>query len=105
MDNGSVLSVNGEVITLSVNATDKLGIERVNFYRWDAESTIFVIIGDVYSEPFTHDLNTNELNTGWNQIFAVSFDIAGNVSERQHIWLMREIPVNNTIYLPIVHSK
>ena len=105
VDNGSVLSVNGEVITLSVNATDKLGIERVNFYRWDAESTIFVIIGDVYSEPFTHDLNTNELNTGWNQIFAVSFDIAGNVSERQHIWLMREIPVNNTIYLPIVHSK
>jgi hypothetical protein len=97
-------SPNDRIIQLEVNASDiNDQIQRVRFYRHDANISANVEIGNVYQPPYRIELNTSILNCGWNQINAKAYDMAGNVSElleeNDFIWLIRYCYV----YMPNVN--
>jgi uncharacterized repeat protein (TIGR01451 family) len=98
--NGQRLNVGCEVVRLQVSATDNLAIQEVDFYRWDpyyGPSGGYVDIGHDSSVPYQWDLNTCNLATTWNQIFARSQDTYGNLSDRQFIWLYRYM-----MFMPVI---
>ena len=97
------VDVGSEVVKLEVRASDNVAIDHVNFFRWDAAAGQFVDIGTDSTEPFQIDLDCSTLNPAWNQVFAKAYDTAGNVSERQYIWLYRvDAGGSNRTFLPII---
>jgi len=81
-----VYPVHSQVIQLTVNATDNVGVTRVYFSRWDAVNLRRVEIGNVYSLPFQIDLDCSVLNYDWNEIDVQAYDAAGNISSQKYIW-------------------
>ncbi len=77
-----------EQINLSVDATDNVGIARVQFYRWDAVNSVFVDIFADYTAPYQVELNSSTLNEGWNQVNAAAYDTSGNIDDK-YIWINR----------------
>ena len=96
-----VVVVGKETIQLQVSASDNVGIVRVQLYRWDAVNIRFVDIANLTGSPFQVELDASQLNPGWNQVFARSYDAAGNFSERKFIWLYRPVPV----FLPLILTR
>jgi VCBS repeat-containing protein len=70
-----------ELIPLSFVATDNIGIARVEIFRWDAFRGVTVMIANLNHKPFFAELDSRQLNFGWNQIFIWAFDEAGNINE------------------------
>jgi hypothetical protein len=91
VENGGVYYAFGEPVTLTVSATDNVGIVNVHFYRWDAVNLVSVAIGDDDTAPYSVILDSKVLNEEWNQINAWAVDAAGNYSSTvdKHIWLFR----------------
>jgi hypothetical protein len=93
------------LVNLEVSVADYgSGLDRVEFWRWDAVNTMYVYIAtDQFSNPTT---NTNaaasigicDLNTGWNEIIAYAYDKAGNWISR-YIWINRTPPPPNGLLL------
>jgi hypothetical protein len=94
--NGEIVYVQGEPVTLEVNASDNATVESVTFLRWDAVQEQFITLGIVETRPYRLVFNTGELNPEWNQVFAIAFDQAKNQSNREFIWLYRGTPPNLT---------
>jgi VCBS repeat-containing protein len=70
-----------ETIPLSITATDNIGISHVDIFRWDAIRGVRVMIANLSHGPFHVDLDSRQLNFGWNQIFIQAFDEAGNFND------------------------
>lgn len=96
---GGIYDVGYQLVRLEVEARDNVEVARVHFFRWDAANLQFVDIGIDDSPPFQVELNTEELNPEWNQVFAIAYDARGNRSERQFIWLFQ---VGSRLFLPLV---
>lgn len=96
---GDFLDVyDNEVIVLEVAAADNLGVASVRFKRWDALKSYYVEIGMVYAPPYRWELNTHDLNWGYNQINVEAYDIYGNVSDFAYIFLTKL----RQVYLPMI---
>lgn len=81
--------LDGETVTLEVQASDNGSLSHVTFTRWDALNLQYVSLGSVVQPPFVIQVNAAELNPGWNQIFVSAQDQAGNSSDTPYIWLFK----------------
>ncbi len=98
---GEVLVVGFEWILLEAEATDNGVVAGVLFYRWDAylgEEGDYVDIAFIETAPYQFELDTKDLNPGWNQLFVRAMDEAGNASDRSPIWVFL-VP---RLYFPII---
>lgn len=105
VEDGQVYTVVGhQVIELTVDATDDIGVSRVRFYRWafrdplDPQTGYSLDIAIDETNPFQAELESRELHPEWNQIFVKSFDTSGNESGRTWIWIYYLPP--HLLYLP-----
>ena len=89
--NGQTYAVNNGMVTLTVSATDNRNVSEVDFSRWDAVNSVPVSIGTAYASPYSVDFDTSTLDPGSNEIDAVAYDDAGNVSDKQSIYLDRSV--------------
>lgn len=87
VNNEGVMNSGIGLITLQVSATDDVAVDYVRFVWWNANINQFVDLGNIYLDPYQLSINTQTLNDGWNQIFAIAYDTSGNASQRQYIWL------------------
>ena len=88
-------------VDFEVNAVDDVGVQRVEFYRWDHVLETYFPIGIDSSppSPFTWlNFDTSILPIGYNQIYARAFDTSGNVSARKKIFIVKPAYT----YLPLV---
>ena len=88
-------------VRLAVTASGNLGIARVHIYRWDKVLLHHADIINLTSAPYVWELDTTTLYLGWNEIDVDAFDVAGNVSNHQFIFLYRM----DLIYLPFIRLK
>jgi VCBS repeat-containing protein len=99
---GEILEVGYEMVRLEVEAFDNGGIDKVHFFRWDANVEEFIDIAEVTEPPYAVEFHASLLNYEWNQILVRVHDSAGNVSERIFIWIFQT--VNGTrVYIPSVN--
>lgn len=94
--NGETHTVNGETVTLKVTATDNVGVEVVEFWRWNHTTQEFVFIGFDNSAPYTAQVNTSEFTNDWNYTYAHAIDGSGNMSGDAYIWLFYESKAGST---------
>jgi hypothetical protein len=97
---GEVLIVEREIVQLEAGAMDNDLVTGVQFYRWDSDLDAHVLYDILETAPYQMELQTQELNFEWNQIFVRAFDDSGNVSASPFIWLYK-LPVDYLLYLPI----
>lgn len=83
-ENGSV--VLGEDVLISVDASDNVGIDRVEFYL---DSGILLAADEV--SPYSLAWNSEGVANGWHNLYAGAVDIAGNVATS----LSHQIYINN----------
>ena len=95
-NNAAYLTTESETISLAVNATDNIAVERVRFYRWDAALQQWLEIDEVTSSPFSTILDADTLPDGWNQVNARAYDAAGNGSMPRTIWIVKNDVINVT---------
>lgn len=95
---GEVFYVSDQSVLLLVDAGDNLAIDRVRLFRWDAPTKRYVEIAIVDRPPYSWSLDSQSLNYGWNQVFAVAWDVAGNRSSLEFIWVYRNFPP--ALFLP-----
>jgi hypothetical protein len=81
-----VYDVANETIRLEVSATDDFGVSEVVFYRWDFVNLVNVELGRASSAPYAINFDTSSLLPAENEINALAFDAAGNLSSST-IWL------------------
>lgn len=99
---------NGDVVELIVDATDNVGVTRVEFLRWDAVNEVYVTIAVDNEAPYEAVVNASDLNPTWNHIRAASFDAAGNHSDWLGIWLYKiaDGPLfsaaDTSVFLPMI---
>jgi VCBS repeat-containing protein len=98
---GEISYVGDETVLLEV-ATDPKDTDlyMVRFTRWDPIKKNYIEIGNVYQPPFRATIDTKGLVLAWNQVFALVYDQAGNISERRFVWLYLENLVS--LFLPVV---
>jgi hypothetical protein len=96
---GSYVEIPLRLVPLAANATDNSGVARVHFYRWDSQRLSFVDLGSAYNLPYQLVLDKNQLIFGWNEIDVEAFDLSGNISDRQHIFLRK---TEEMAYMPII---
>ncbi len=87
--NDEVYEAAGETVQLGVSTSDNEGVENVDFYRWDAGSEQWLLIGQDSNAPYQVSLNTGALEFGWHQLSASASDEAGNASPAKFIWIKR----------------
>jgi len=95
------IDVGTQIYPLEVNPLDNIGIEVVNFRRWEPSAGTngdWVFLGSVSSSPYRIDLDTSTINIGFNQITAEAYDTSGNFSE-SNIFLRRWVSL---VYMPVV---
>ena len=63
------------VVNLAVNATDAVGVQKVQYYR-DSN----VLLGTSSSAPFGLSWDSTAVTTGGHTLFAVATDLAGNTA-------------------------
>jgi uncharacterized repeat protein (TIGR01451 family) len=87
-------------VHFEATATDDVGVQRVEFYRWDhaMDPPSYVPIGIDTTAPYTWEFDTSVLPIGYNQIFAKAYDTSGQPSDRKRIFLVKLAYT----YLPVV---
>lgn len=88
-----VYDVGGQVLELEASAADNVGVDRVRFYRWDHPAQQFREVGSARTAPYRVSLDCADLGDGWNQVLVQAYDVAGNVSAWDYIWLARDAPL------------
>jgi hypothetical protein len=101
---GCIYYVINQSISLTVDASDIVGIASVDFRRWDYVNNIWIGIGTLSNPPYGNSpysitLNTSGLLPEWNQINVKAYDAANNASES---WIfLYHTPVWR-FYLPLI---
>ena len=95
---GEVYTLHQDQVALEAEASDNVGVSYVRFFRWDAPSLRNVEIGNDYTPPYQVILHTSTLNFGWNETLVQAYDVAGNVSPWDRIWIDR--PTNRPDLVP-----
>lgn len=90
----------GEIVTLRVTASADTA--RVRFNRWDHVVEDYFEIANITVSPYQVTLDAGTLPLGQNQIFATSYDAAGNASNRQRIIIHLQRKIEPVAYLPVV---
>jgi uncharacterized repeat protein (TIGR01451 family) len=85
------------VVHLEASATDDIGVQRVEFYRWNHINLSYVPIGIDTIPLYTWEFDTSVLPLGFNQIFAKAYDTSGQDSLRKRIFIVKLA----YIYLPV----
>jgi hypothetical protein len=78
-------------VEVEVAVSDNIGIQLLEFYRWDAVNMQLIGLTTDSSAPYQASVEVNALNTEWNEILAVVTDTAGNQAEAS-IFIYRQVP-------------
>lgn len=99
----------GDTVELVLNAGDDVGVDRVEILRWDYIAEDYVTIAVDTEAPYGATVSANELHPTWNQIYAASYDAAGNYSGWDYIWLYKITDgalfggfYDNSLFLPMM---
>lgn len=90
-------------VLLHAQATDNVGVRRVDFVRWDAGGNRVLLGSDDKpsgANEYTSSVFVASLDPDWNRIGATAIDAAGNQTT-QHIWLFRTMPGDAPIAVSI----
>jgi len=71
--NGAILS--GSAVTISANASDNVGLQKVEFYY---DFNLINLIGTDTSAPFTVNWDISQVPSGEHTLIAIATDTAGN---------------------------
>ena len=86
--NGQTHRASAGNIALKVSASDEAGVNRVEFWRYDAKAKKWILLATDRTAPYTSTLDISTLPLGYNQIDATVYD--GVLNWRtQHIWIQR----------------
>lgn len=99
--------LDGQEVDLEVEAADNRAVDRVVFVRWDAVNEVYITIDEQRRAPYEAEVEAEELNPGWNQVFAVVYDISENRGPDTYIWLFRSWATGGggtALYLPLIGS-
>jgi hypothetical protein len=86
---GGVYDVFSSRVTLQVNVSDNLQIDRVRFIWWDRVKSQWTELGIIHGPPYQLILDTSALYLEWNELRAVVYDAAGNSTISNRILLFR----------------
>jgi hypothetical protein len=78
---GCIYYVINQFISLTVDASDVVGISSIEFRRWDYVNNLWIGIGTLTNPPYSITLDTSVLLPEWNQIDVKAYDAANNASE------------------------
>jgi len=91
--------VNGAVVTgvinLAVNASDNLGVQKVQYYRDSS-----VLLGTFLSAPFNLSWDSTTVTDGSHTLFAVATDLAGNTTTSATISINVDRPPQVSLSAP-----
>jgi len=107
-EGGRIDVLDGEEVRLEVEAVDNRGVDRVLFVRWDAINRVYITIDEQRQTPYEAQVAAEELNPGWNQVFAVVYDSSGNRAADTYIWLFRSGATGGggaALFLPLIASS
>jgi hypothetical protein len=76
-------------VALAATASDNVGVERVEFWRYDAASVDWVLLGTDTTAPYESSIDAGSLGEGLTYLSADAYDAAGN-------WRYAEIALNHT---------
>lgn len=94
-----------EQVQLEVQVTDNLGVEVVQFVRYNPENDVWVAIGEDAAPPYQSVLDAGVLRDGYNTINALANDAAGN-SSVQTIWVfLGSSPDEHTFFIPTILGR
>ncbi|WP_162605085.1 Ig-like domain-containing protein [Geomonas oryzae] len=88
---GNNITVNGTV-SIAANATDNVGVSRVEFYLNNA------LLGATNMAPYAYSWNTQSIANGVYNVTAKAYDSAGNVGLSQVV----TVNVSNDVTAPVV---
>ena len=86
--NGQTHIASSAAVPLQANATDASGIDRVQFWLYDAARDDWVLLGEDASAPYIGSVNASQLRGSYNYITADAFDAQGNWAD-EGIWIQR----------------
>lgn len=86
--NGQTHIASSNAIPLQANATDASGVDRVEFWLYDAASDDWVFLGEDFHAPYTGSVNVSALQFGLNYLTADAFDTQSNWVDEE-IWIQR----------------
>jgi len=92
-EEGSIVSGS---ITVSVSATDNVGVERVELY---IDGTLF---GTSATEPHNFYWNTNDLTEGYYELSATAYDTSGNIGHSNSVTVYVHNQQEQDITSPVV---
>jgi uncharacterized repeat protein (TIGR01451 family) len=97
--------VGSQSVLLRVSASDNVGVAYVRFSYYDYVQGKTVVIGDDFSAPYEWAFDTRVLNPKFNQINALAYDAAGNLSpfatDNSYIFLYYT-QTEFKLYLPLI---
>lgn len=99
-DNGFyTIPVDQQTVELRLSTSDSVaGVERIEYIRWDPDEVRWVDLGANNVTPYTLFINATSLRFGPNEVRALVYDMAGNRTTVDHIWLIRL----GIVFLPLV---
>ncbi len=97
---GQIYTAQDNIVTLHVEFPETPEqIAWVRYSRWDAKYELHREIGVTEENPFTFELDTRQLNPGWNQIIAHGFNDQDLPTAQSWIWI--KMP-DRRLFLPYV---
>jgi hypothetical protein len=86
--NTKTYRASGGKVVLKASASDEAGVNRVEFWHYNAKTKTWVLIATDRTAPYTATLDVATLPLGYNQIDATVYDGAFRWSSR-YIWIQR----------------
>jgi hypothetical protein len=77
VSNDEEFEVSAGTVNLEADASDDVGVDRVEFWRWDNEDDDWVFLGDDLIAPYKSSVSVGALSMGENIISADAYDEAG----------------------------
>jgi hypothetical protein len=81
--NDQTQAVTTGIVALAATASDNVGVERVEFWRFDAASVDWVLLGTDATAPYEASIDAGSLGEGLTYLSADAYDAAGNWSYKQ----------------------
>jgi large repetitive protein len=99
-DNGFyTIPIYQKTIELRLTTSDSTsGVDRIEYIRWDPDEVRWVEMGLNSVAPYMLMIDVASLRFGPNEVRALVYDMAGNRTTVDHIWLIR----SSLVFLPLV---
>ncbi len=89
VNNNQTLTVTTGTVALAATASDNVGVARIEFWRYDASTDGWTLLGTDTTAPYQANIDVGTLGLGLTYLSADAYDAAGN-------WSYGEIRLNRT---------